>query len=93
MKPDPIVEEVRRVRQEHAARYGNDIHRIFEALRENQKNPTVRWSTSAPGNCWAGGSSFMLPRTALSTKRRVDEEGLTAGNFYLTDHPIPHTVS
>ncbi len=37
MKPDPIVEEVRRVRKEHTARYGNDIHRIFEAIREKEK--------------------------------------------------------
>lgn len=37
MFDDPIVEEIRRYRREHAAKYGNDIHRIFEALRENQK--------------------------------------------------------
>lgn len=37
MFEDPIVEEVRRYRKEHAAKYGNDVHRIFEALRENQK--------------------------------------------------------
>ena len=37
MFDDPIVEEIRRYRREHAAKYGNDIHRIFEALREQQK--------------------------------------------------------
>lgn len=37
MFDDPIVEEIRRYRMEHAAKYGNDIHRICEALRENQK--------------------------------------------------------
>jgi len=37
MFDDPIVEEIRRYRKEHAAKYGNDIHRIFEALREQQK--------------------------------------------------------
>jgi len=37
MVDDPIVEEIRRYRKEHAAKYGNDIHRICEALRENQK--------------------------------------------------------
>lgn len=37
MFDDPIVEEIRRYRQEHAAKYGNDIHRICEALREQQK--------------------------------------------------------
>jgi len=32
MKDDPIVEEIRRVRSAHAARYGNDLDRIFAAL-------------------------------------------------------------
>ncbi len=33
---DPIVEEVRRYRKEHAARYGNDLSRIVEALRKKE---------------------------------------------------------
>jgi hypothetical protein len=33
---DPIVEEVRRYRKEHAARYGNDLNRIVEALRQRE---------------------------------------------------------
>ena len=37
MIDDPIVEEIRRYRKEHAAKYGNDIHRIFEALREKER--------------------------------------------------------
>ncbi len=34
---DPIVEEVRRVRDELAAEYGYDLRRIAEASRERQK--------------------------------------------------------
>lgn len=37
MVEDPIVEEVRRYRMEHASKHGNDIHRIFAALREEEK--------------------------------------------------------
>ena len=37
MVDDPIVEKIRRYRREHAARYGNDIPRIFEALREKER--------------------------------------------------------
>jgi len=37
MFKDPIVEEVRRIRQEHSARYGHDIHRICEALRKRER--------------------------------------------------------
>ncbi len=33
MKDDPIVEEIRRVRSAHAARYGNDLDRIFFAIK------------------------------------------------------------
>jgi hypothetical protein len=37
MWKDPIVEEVRRVRERHAARYGYDLDAICEALREEQR--------------------------------------------------------
>ena len=36
MKEDPIVEEIRRYRAEHAAKYGHDLGRICEALREEE---------------------------------------------------------
>jgi hypothetical protein len=35
---DPIVEEVRRYRQEHAALYGNNLSRIVEALRKKERD-------------------------------------------------------
>lgn len=37
MIEDPIVEEVRRYRNEHAAQYDNDLKRIVEALREKER--------------------------------------------------------
>ncbi|MEZ5583041.1 MAG: hypothetical protein R3F37_10005 [Candidatus Competibacteraceae bacterium] len=36
MKEDPIVAEIRRYRAEHAAKYGHDLGRICEALREEE---------------------------------------------------------
>lgn len=36
MIEDPIVAEIRRYRAEHAAKYGHDLDRICEALRERQ---------------------------------------------------------
>ena len=40
---DPIVEEVRRYRKEHAARYGNDLNRIVEALKKREcESPRIR---------------------------------------------------
>ncbi|NCA89100.1 MAG: hypothetical protein EOM92_09315 [Gammaproteobacteria bacterium] len=36
MREDPIVEEIRRYRAEHAGKYGHDLDRICEALRAQQ---------------------------------------------------------
>nr|VFJ66509.1 MAG: hypothetical protein BECKFM1743C_GA0114222_104275 [Candidatus Kentron sp. FM]VFJ68365.1 MAG: hypothetical protein BECKFM1743A_GA0114220_104716 [Candidatus Kentron sp. FM]VFK17218.1 MAG: hypothetical protein BECKFM1743B_GA0114221_104675 [Candidatus Kentron sp. FM] len=37
MIEDPVVEEIRKYRAEHAARYGNDLKKICEALRKQEK--------------------------------------------------------
>lgn len=37
MIEDAIVEEIRTYRAEHAARYGNDLEKICEALRQQEK--------------------------------------------------------
>ncbi len=34
---DPIVEEVRRYRKEHAAQYDNNLIKIVEALRKKER--------------------------------------------------------
>jgi hypothetical protein len=36
MIEDPIVEEMRKHRQEHASTYGHDLRRIIAALRERE---------------------------------------------------------
>ncbi len=36
MIEDPIVEEVRRYRKDHAKQYGNDLKRIVEALKKKE---------------------------------------------------------
>ncbi|MEW6355611.1 MAG: hypothetical protein AB1696_04740 [Planctomycetota bacterium] len=37
MWKDPIVEEVRRIRKAHAAKFNYDLHEICRDLREQQK--------------------------------------------------------
>jgi hypothetical protein len=37
MWKDPIVEEVRRVRERHAAKYGYNLNAICQALKEEQR--------------------------------------------------------
>lgn len=36
MKPNPIVEEIHKVREQLAARYDFDIDRMFEAARQRE---------------------------------------------------------
>lgn len=37
MIEDPIVKEVRHYRQEHAAKYGNNLERIIAAFRKKER--------------------------------------------------------
>lgn len=39
IKPDPIVEEIRKIRAAHAAKFGYDLAAICEDLRSRQKDP------------------------------------------------------
>ena len=45
MKPDPIVEAVRKVREAHSAKFGYDLEAICKDLKSGEKNanyPLVR---------------------------------------------------
>nr|VFK17751.1 MAG: hypothetical protein BECKLPF1236B_GA0070989_11248 [Candidatus Kentron sp. LPFa]VFK63352.1 MAG: hypothetical protein BECKUNK1418G_GA0071005_103218 [Candidatus Kentron sp. UNK]VFK70818.1 MAG: hypothetical protein BECKUNK1418H_GA0071006_103918 [Candidatus Kentron sp. UNK] len=48
MREDPIVAEIRRFRAEHAAKYGHDLDRICEVLREKQAKSKRRVVTRNP---------------------------------------------
>jgi hypothetical protein len=37
MSKDPIVEEVRRIREEHAARFGYDLRAIYDDLKQTER--------------------------------------------------------
>jgi hypothetical protein len=37
MKPDPIVEEIRKIRKMHAAKFNNDLRTICADLKEKEK--------------------------------------------------------
>ena len=47
---DPIVEEVRRIRAEIAARNGNDLRRIFEDARRREGSDGRRVVSYDPAN-------------------------------------------
>lgn len=51
MKEDPIVEEVRKVRETHAQRHGNDLRRIYADLKKAEDRehwPKARFLTASP---------------------------------------------
>ena len=48
MIEDPIVEEIRKYRAQHAARYDNDLNKICEALRVQEKKSHKKIVTLAP---------------------------------------------
>jgi hypothetical protein len=56
MIEDPIVEEIRKQREEHASAYGHDLRRIIAALREREaqsKRPVLN-----------PGPKYLLQKTA-----------------------------
>lgn len=48
MMEDPIVEEVRKYRKQHAARYGNDLRRIVDALRKEERQSSRKLLNPGP---------------------------------------------
>ncbi len=40
---DPIVDEVRRVRDAHAARFNYDLHAIFQDIKEREKKSGLKF--------------------------------------------------
>ncbi len=48
MPNDPILEELRRVRQEQAAKYGNDIKKMFAAAKKRERRSKHKLVSFAP---------------------------------------------
>jgi len=48
MSEDPIVAEVRRYRAEHAEKYGHDLKRICQAIREAEAKSSHKFVSRKP---------------------------------------------
>ena len=48
MHEDPIVAEVRKYREQHAAKYGNDLKEICKALRQREATSSRELVERAP---------------------------------------------
>ena len=53
MKQDPIVEEVRKVRETHAQRHGNDLRKIYADMKKAEDRehwPKARFLATSPAH-------------------------------------------
>ena len=48
MSEDPIVAEVRRIREEHAAKYDYDLEKIVASLKDREKQSKRRLASYPP---------------------------------------------
>jgi hypothetical protein len=63
---DPIVDEVRRVRDAHAARFNYDLDAIFADVKEQERKSGHKFVV--------GAARAMRPDRALPENRSVDEK-------------------
>lgn len=61
MWTDPLVEELHRIREAHAARFGNDLRKIAEDLRKIEAN-------------WPEAKISPPPKLPLAKVRRAPHE-------------------
>jgi hypothetical protein len=74
MREEPILEEVRRVRDEHAAKLDHDLQRIFADLKEQERRSVpdafaeaTRQAGPIASLTTQSSESLELPGTRLST--------------------------
>lgn len=56
MWEDPIVKEVRKIREEHSARLGHDLDRIYQELKKQEKASGRRHLSFPPRRLEGAGS-------------------------------------
>jgi hypothetical protein len=77
MWEDPIVAEVRRVREELAARFNFDVKAIFEDMRKRETELGDRLVTRKKGTEPMRGSELALPSTPVV---KSDSASVVQGN-------------
>jgi Uma2 family endonuclease len=67
MTPDPILEEVRRIKEAHAAKYGFDVQKMFAAIKKEEQESGCKVILPAK----AGGRTRPVPAASPSWYHRV----------------------
>src|SRR5256885_2159699 len=73
---DSIVEEVRKIRDEHAARFDYDIDAVFEDLKKHEKKSGESVITLAPKRVVKHGKGFQLEISPADVSKAADMEQL-----------------
>ena len=60
---DEIVEDVRRVRQEHAAQFGYDLDAVFRDLKQKERESNIKLTSLPPKQ----PISMKLPKSSQKT--------------------------
>ena len=77
MTDDPIVEEMRGYRQQHAAQFGHDLQRIMMDLRNKERRSTHLLLNPGPKLiCKADRGPYNKPEFSVS---KVDEIAIPSG--------------
>ena len=69
MHNDPIVDEIRRIRQEHADKFNDDLHAICEDLRRQERESGRRFVSFPPRRACSVGASKASDEHGGATKR------------------------
>jgi len=80
MKSDPIVAEVRKVREAHAMRHGNDLRRIYADLkkaeaRDHWPQAQVRGRTSVRACVAEDNAQYLAKKGRSATKHALSDTG------------------
>ena len=51
MLEDPIVKEVHKIRESHAARFNHDLHAIYRGLKEQERRSGRKFVSYPPRRC------------------------------------------
>lgn len=65
MLDDPIVEEIRRIRDEHAARFNYDLDAIFDDIKKSEKELGLPLVTLPPNRVAKRGPAQTSTATRL----------------------------
>ncbi|GEM_PF-857378 len=78
MKPDPIVAEVRKVREAHALRHGNDLRRIYADMKKAEARdhwPQAQVRVQSPVRaCVAEDSAQYVAKKGRSATRHAPSD-------------------